>query len=168
MSRMLIAGCLGAIVAGLGMAVTGLSPWGFLSSGESRPSLQQLRQERAQLEELKTRIATRLALKRELMEMLWEGSVGWDEVIDQWVWLNNQKPWFPVATGTMYSELSSRQIAMLQVLIEIEDGLMFSVPTVDLFDLAADLDYTRGAVLSGFHPQVRENTIQAGTQTRTP
>lgn len=130
--------------------------------------MQQLQQDRARLEENNARIASRLALKRELMEMFKAGELELEGLVDHWAWLNNQKPWFPIAMGTMYFEMSPRQIAMLQILVEIEDWVMETAASEEIGDQALGLLIARDAVISGFHPLALEKSPPGSARALSP
>lgn len=156
MNRVLLIGGFGFLFLGLGLAGTNLMPSGFRAPGDTTPSLHQLSELSNRLSEMNLRIATRLAMKQELMALWKSGAVGMDELIDQWEWLNNQKPCYISATSIMYPGMSSRQIAMLQVLVEVEEWMLTTVSYENLGKATIELLIMREAVASGSLPLVRE------------
>ena len=93
MNRVLIVGGFGVLFLGLGLVGTNLmTPSLFGASTVSIPSLHQLSEQSARLDEANLRIGWRIEMKQELLALWNSGNIGLDEVVEHWVWLNNQKP----------------------------------------------------------------------------
>lgn len=157
MNRLLMVGGFGFLFLGLGLAGANLMPVDFRAPGDPTPSMRELSEHRHRLGEMNLRITQRLAMKQELVALWKSGAVKIDELIDQWVWLNNQKPWYTSALGIMYPGMSSRQIAMLQVLVEAEEWILRTVSPENLERAMIELSILREATASGSLPVLRDH-----------
>lgn len=157
MNRLLIVGGFGALFVGLGLIGTILMPMASGASPVSTPSMRQLSEESAQLDGLNHRIAYRLKMKQELLRLLESGSIGSEAMLDHWVWLNSQKPNFSNATMIMYPGMSSRQVAMLQILSELEESTKEIASCESLEHALMEYSIARQAIYTGFLPIFSSN-----------
>jgi hypothetical protein len=158
MNRVLIVGVLGVLFLGLGLVGTNLTNPSLL--GESpgfTPSMRQLSEESAQLDDLNHRIACRLKMKQELLRLWESGSIGSEAMLDHWVWLNSQKPDFSNSTKIMYPGMSSRQVAMLQILSELEESTKETASCENLEHALMKFSIARQAIYTGSLPIFSSN-----------
>ena len=157
MNRAMIIGGMGIVFLGLGLVGTNLFPTGFLAKADSVPSLGQLIEKSSLLDRKSARITSRLALKQELMQLWRSGVIEIAEMFDNWVWLNSHEPLHAPAIDIMYPGLSPRQIAMLQVLTEMEESTHNHVSLEQLMIAKTELSIVREAVISGAFLKGRPN-----------
>ena len=157
MNRAMIIGGMGIMFLGLGLVGTNLLPTGFLAKADSVPSLGQLIEKSSLLDRKSARITSRLALKQELMQLWRSGVIEIAEMFDNWVWLNSHEPLHAPAINIMYPGLSPRQIAMLQVLTEMEESTHNHVSLEQLMIAKTELSIAREAVISGAFLNGRPN-----------
>ena len=158
MNRVLIVGGFGVLFLGLGLVGTNLmTPSLFGASTVSTPSLHQLSEQSARLDETNLRIGWRIEMKQELLSLWNSGTIGLDEVVEHWVWLNNQKPLYTSAINIMFPGMSSRQVALLQMLYEMEQWMNDSVSPENLDYAKIELSIVREAVISASLPLARFN-----------
>ena len=157
MNRAMIIGGMGIVFLGLGLVGTNLLPTGFLAKADSVPSLGQLIEKSSLLDRKSSRITSRLALKQELMQLWRSGVIEIAEMFDNWVWLNSHEPLHAPAIDIMYPGLSPRQIAMLQVLTEMEESTHNHVSLEQLMIAKTELSIAREAVISGAFLKGRPN-----------
>lgn len=153
MNRVLIIGGFGVLFLGLGFVGTNLmTPSWFRESPVSTPSLHQLSEHSARLDETSLRIACRLKMKEELFGLLRSGTIGLEEMTEHWVWLNDQKPLYTSAISVMYPGMSARQVALLQLISEMDALMHQSVLPENQDHVNVELSIVREAVISGSLP----------------
>ena len=149
MNRAMIIGGMGIVFLGLGLVATNLMPLGFVAKSDHTPSLGQLIEKGSLLDKKSARIASRLAMKQDLMTLWRSGAIEAAEMIDHWVWLNNLEPLYTPAVDIIYPGMSPRQIAMLQALSELEMSTHHPASVEYLRIASAELSIAREAVVSG-------------------
>lgn len=123
MNRMVLGGGMAACVVGiLYVGFTGLPAIGNTERGE--PSLRQLCERDLALTHLQNRVIDRIKIKTDLIRDYMGNSISFSQLMDSWVWLNEQSPYYPVAIESHYPKMTANQVAATQIMQALAEKVM--------------------------------------------
>jgi hypothetical protein len=123
MNRFVLGGGFAACVLGI-MCVGATSLPVSGNSDSVAPSMQQLCERDVALTQLQNRVIARMDCKAELIREFMHNEISFNELAESWIWLNDKKPYYPVAMEVNYPGMTAKQIAITQILQVLAQRVM--------------------------------------------